>query len=345
MSVDDRESDSDRLIARLVETAGRGPTASEEAKQRIYARVQAEWRDAIQSEPVRKPAPRPTWSIVDWLPASFARGLAVAASLMIAILAAYVAWTPEPEPAVRLATVAKSIGAASIRDGNGESSRLLGVAGRVVQAGDTLVTSGDGSVSLSLDRGMTLRVNNNSEITLTSRDSVDVRVGTVYFDSGSSTLAGNALTIDTPFGSVEHLGTQYEVRVNEDDLRIRVREGAITFRDGQREFVGEIGQQLLLTGQSEPIQTPISTTGPQWQWVEELATAPTADRQQLMELLVWVARESGRELSFESNVVVSAAETTLLTGVAGLTPAETLQVITSTTNIRYRIQDERLFVY
>ena len=39
-----------------------------------------------------------------------------------------------------------------------------------------------------------------------------------------------AVVVDTPFGTVSHVGTQFELRLQPDSLNVRVREGEVVGR-------------------------------------------------------------------------------------------------------------------
>lgn len=351
MSNREYDQNDEASIARLLRAAGRGPAASDEARSRIYHAVHAEWRSnfaaSAPAKQSRRREPGRSWSLE--LNAWFLRGLPVAAALALGVVVLYVAQSPAPQSRVELASVTKTIGAATVIDGDSSTASPLTAAGTVIRSGDTLTTGSDGAASLTLDSGLVLRVNSGSELLMAADDSIEVRRGTVYLDSGTSGVSSTALEIDTPFGSVWHRGTQYEVRVGANNIRIRVREGAVGFRDARAadvEYLGEAGEQLLISENSPlPVRSTIATTGAEWEWVEGLATAPSADEYRLAELLEWIARETGRELRFANAAAEGNARSQTLYGIAGLTPSEALEVIGSTTGIRYELSDGGLLIF
>ncbi len=350
MSNREHDHNDEASIARLLRAAGRGPTASDEARSRIYRAAHGEWRNNFAGSTAKqlpRSEPRRSWSL--GLNAWFLRGLPVAAAVALAVVVLYVAQSPAPQIRVELASVTKTIGTATVIDGDALTPSPLTAAATVIRSGDTVTTGSDGAASLTLDNGLVLRVNSGSELLMASDDSIEVRRGTVYLDSGTSGESSAALQIDTPFGRVWHRGTQYEVRVGTNNVRIRVREGAVGFRDARAadaEYLGEAGEQLLISENSnEPVRSTIATSGAEWQWVEGLATAPSADEYRLAELLAWIARETGRELRFANAAAESNARAQTLYGIAGLTPAETLEVIDSTTGTRYELTDGGLLIF
>jgi ferric-dicitrate binding protein FerR (iron transport regulator) len=346
MSSREHDHSDEASIAQLLRAAGRGPTASDEARSRIYRAVQAEWRSNVNSKPARQRSEPRAWSL--GLNAWFLRGLPVAAALAVAVVVLYVVQAPDSSPRVELATVAKATGTVTVAASDSSTVDDL-LASAVLSSGDTVTTGSDGAASLTLENGLILRVNSGSELLMASNDTIEVRRGTVYVDSGTSPEASSQLEIDTPFGAVWHRGTQYEVRVGSNNIRIRVREGSIGFRDSgnaDAEYLGEAGEQLLISeGSDQPVRSTIASSGPEWQWVEGLATAPSADEYLLMDLLEWVARETGRDLRFATDALAQTASAETLSGIAGLTPAETLEAIGSTTAIRYELTDGSLLIF
>jgi hypothetical protein len=345
MSSREPEYDDEASVAHLLKAAGRGPTASDEARARIYRAVHAEWRGNVAARPsVTRPRP---WYFNPY--AWLFRVVPAAAALAAAVVVLYVAKTPVPQDGVALATVAKTIGTVTITEPGADTGSALTASATVVHAGDTITTGNDGATSLALDNGLTLRVNSGSELLVAADDRVYVLRGTVYLDSGVDGVNSAALDIGTPFGTVWHRGTQYEVRVGTNNVRIRVREGEIGFRDDDaaaNEFLGEAGEQLLYSESMDaPVRSTIDRSGPEWQWVEDLASAPAADEYRLVDLLEWVARETGRTLNFATPALEGNARDETLYGVAGLSPAETLDVITSTTATRYQLTADSLLIF
>jgi len=341
MSDREHEQVDEASLARLLRAAGRGPIASAEARSRIYRAVHAEWRGNVASGADAAPSRGREHSWIAALNFWLLRGVPVAAALAVAVVALELSQNPAPIPGEPLASITKSVGEISV-DGSPAATT-------VIRAGDTLSTGTSGSAALALDNGLILRVNAGSELLMAARDRIDVSRGTVYLDSGPAAGSAESLEIDTPFGSVWHVGTQYELRVGANNLRIRVREGTVGYRDSENstlELRSNAGEQLLISdGGAAPVRTAVATSGPEWSWVENLATVPTADEYRLIDLLDWVARETGRELRFTDETLESTAQADMLFGVAGLTPTETLDVIASTTTLRYEMTDGDLLIF
>jgi ferric-dicitrate binding protein FerR (iron transport regulator) len=140
------------------------------------------------------------------------------------------------------------------------------------------------------------------------------------------------------------VGTQFEASVVGVGLRIRVREGRVTFSDSSRELVADAGEQVEIGPGSDPERTRIATDDPAWQWTEDLAMLEAADTYRLPDVLTWVARETGRELRFADAATRARVQTIMLYDLDGLTPRQTLDVLGSTTAFEYRNSDGSLLV-
>jgi hypothetical protein len=337
---DDSNGRDEKLVRHLIQTAGRGPTASPEARTRIYAAVHDEWQRQVEGRRVPPTPRRPVWLAVWNHP-----GLAVAATILLAIVIGAVLRAPDNTALVEVATVTKAIGAVDAYSATGLRTSPGPRPDAAVLEGQSLVTGPGGGIALAYPGGLSLRVSSDSEVRFVSADAIELIRGALYLDTGVAPGPRPALRVDTPFGSVRHTGTQYELRVAGANLRIRVREGAIRLTDENRELDGVAGEELLVTSAGVPRRGAISAADPEWQWVEALAALPEADNQPLPELLQWAARQTGRELVYESAAVEAAARDLTLHSAAGLTPRETLEVIEETTGLGYRLAEDSLLVY
>jgi ferric-dicitrate binding protein FerR (iron transport regulator) len=247
-----------------------------------------------------------------------------------------------------VATLTNISGAVSVLAGNGPAGTPEVTDS--VRAGDVIRTTDDGSASLTLANGVIVRVNTNTELLVAALDRIELRQGTAYVDSGPEPDSAGLLMLDTPFGTLRHIGTQYETRVGTNNLRIRVREGTVRYTTetptGETvETLGTAGEQLLAMRDNDEIRrSSVALTGPEWSWVENLATSPAGDVHSLDELLQWIARETGRELRFASDTVASNARSETIVGAGGLSPEETLDVIARSTGFDLDIGDAELVV-
>lgn len=337
MSENTPESRHEALLERLVRTSGRGPTASADAKARVYTAVHARWQAMLARQARSTPAPRSMRS-KSWV---LTRRFALAAGLAAVAVVAYRLQAPQESPAVPFASIAKIEGNVAIRH-SGDQRPVSARASAGVRIGDTLATDASAKLALRLENGYSLRINTSSELAIVAANSVELRSGTVYFDSNGLDL--DEFQIQTTFGSVRHAGTQFEASLVATGLRIRVREGAVAFNDSSRELIATGGEQMHIESSRAPQRTPIAADDPAWSWVEELATLPVESEYPLPEILTWISRETGRSVRFADAAVQARAQTVILYDLENLNPQETVAVLRSTTAFEYRDTDSGLLV-
>ena len=64
-----------------------------------------------------------------------------------------------------------------------------------------------------------------------SPSEIELSAGAVYIDTGSESAR---FAVRTPLATARDLGTQFEVRLLDDTLRLRVRSGIVELKDGVR---------------------------------------------------------------------------------------------------------------
>jgi ferric-dicitrate binding protein FerR (iron transport regulator) len=346
MSEHTPESRHEALLERLLRTSGRGPTASADAKARVYAIVHARWQATLRKEPGQVGTPRGTRDTAPprstgkyW---GLTRTLALAASVAAVAVIAYRLQPPQENPVLPFASIAKVEGNVAVLH-SGDVRPVAARPSAGVRVGDTVTTDAGAKLALRLENGYTLRINSSSELEILAADTVDLSAGTVYFDSNSLDLDG-AFRIESALGSVRHAGTQFEASLVAAGLRIRVREGTVTFNDSSGELIAGAGEQIHIESSGAPLRTSIAADDPAWTWVEDLATLPVDSEYPLPSVLTWISRETGRDVRFADAAVEARAQTVVLYDLEDLTPQETLAVLRSTTAFEYRHTDSGLLV-
>lgn len=332
------ESAEETAIRRLIGAAGRGAAAAPEARARVRAQVEATWRRTIAERRARRR--RTFWA-------------AAAAALLTATVLWIVNQAPEPKPPAvtpEFASISKVQGPVFVVDG-AERHRLPPGAGldEPVRLGEMVLTGSDGRAALELANGISLRLDEETALDFAATEEATLERGRVYLDSGDAGDAGASeaarrFELATPLGSVRHLGTQYEVEVADRSLTIRVREGSVAVRDGDRRLLADAGEQIIVPQSGSPLRSTIETHGPSWSWAEHLAAVRGPDPYPVFDLLEWIARETGRRLQFASPEIEAKARSLTLHGVAGLAPHEALEVFGGTTGLEYSEREGVLLV-
>jgi ferric-dicitrate binding protein FerR (iron transport regulator) len=202
-----------------------------------------------------------------------------------------------------------------------------------------------GSVLVELKGGGTLRIANGTRFEAISADGVALHEGEIYVDLPPALPRASIFVVRTALGLVEHVGTQFDVATVDQDVRIRVREGIVRLRRGSETETAASGTELLIPKAGPTSQRPISTHGPQWSWIEALEPDYEIEDRKLMDFLLWTARETGRRLSFGDDRARDVAERTHLHGsIHGMSPATALEMVLTTTSLRYEFEEDLIRV-
>jgi len=177
-----------------------------------------------------------------------------------------------------------------------------------------------------------LRIDNGTRIRLESDRVATLESGAIYF---SSEGAHANVEIRTRFGTIRDIGTQFEVRLSDDRVRVRVREGSVDLRGN----VATAGTELVAT-QNAIERREIPRYGDAWAWVERAAPPMVIEGMTLDEVVHRVAREKGLVVEWKS----SSAKERRLHGRAPFSPDEALAAASAAAGVRYAIENERLIV-
>jgi len=329
MNQDSGHDRDEQRLASLIRQGGPRPQPPLAVREAVRAGAHAEWRAVVGARRAEVRQARVRWS------------LATAAS--IAALAAWLSWPMLMPAPTTVATLARVSGPVEIGDGSLFGGFVSARAGAAVETGQELRSGADGRAALDLD-GLSLRMDEGTIIAVLARDRVQLKRGAVYVDAG---LAGGSpwLRVETALGNVQHVGTQYETRVAEKALRIRVREGRVRIADGGRAIEGAAGEQLTILAGGEVRREPVAGYGADWAWTGEIAPSFDIENRRLDEFLRWIGRESGREVAYGSPLAEAEAAKLVLRGsVKGLAPERALAAVMATTRFEYRAMPGKLVV-
>lgn len=270
--------------------------------------------------------------------------LALAAGVMAAAIGAWLAIPNFTTPAQAVGTVALATGGMHAKSGRfGRWERA--VPGEPVKTGQTLATEPTGRGAITLAGGISARLDQATRIRVAAADRLVIERGAVYVDAGADAAAATPLEIVTAEGSVRHLGTQYEVRVLDGGVRVRVREGMVEWRTAAGPATsGRAGEQLTISdGRIE--RGRVESHGQAWDWVAAAAPAIDVEGLPLTGFLDWAARELGRRVEFATPDVAREAAAVVLHGsVAGLSPSEALMAVLATTRMQASLTDGLIVV-
>ena len=334
----ERTPGDDESFANLMKLAGERPQIPLSIESRVHHRVQQEWKlstvapsaDKVYEE-VHK-----TWrrdrlrgTILRWLIPAGVAATAVIAMVMVS----------QPElPAMQVAgTISRVVGAGQINveHPNGSS----------VHVGDTISTGPGEGVSLLLARSESLRVDENTELHVDAAGQFTLLGGRVYADTGQFVYRDGGLKIETEWGLVTDVGTQFSVAATDQSLDVAVREGRVDVQNDSDSYAARMGERLILVQGEVAKVSELDTHDDYWNWIVELTPAFDMTNKSLLEFLKWASRETGKELRFESDESrMFTMRTDVHGSIDGLTPDEALAAILATTTVRYRIEDDKVVI-
>jgi ferric-dicitrate binding protein FerR (iron transport regulator) len=318
-----RNTNSDEAIAALVRLAGRRPPVPEDATLRVRTAVHEEW---MQTMGRRK---RTRW---------IGSAAAVAAVAVIAVvLQRTTSTTTTPAPRGVVATVQTIAGGAIAGDG---AARHLLDSGASILAGDSIETAGSAAASLSWG-GATLRLDGGTRVRMASARELDLQRGAVYIASDHP--SANGVVIKTPLGAVHDIGTQFEVRLDGGQMRIRVREGRIDLRQGTASHLASAGVELNADAHGAITQRSIPGNGADWDWVVRAAPPIRLDGRTLADVVNFVTHEQGVKPVW-SDASARAAASIRLHGAVPLNPDEALDSALVASGLTAHIDGDRLVI-
>ena len=307
----------------LLHLAGPRPAVPREREERVRGAVRGHWRKTVNGRRPRSPI---------WLAAP----LAVAAAIILVIL------LPQrrPTPPLLLGAVEVVTGPVRVETAAGTAAAA---AGMELVEGAKVATDDRGRVALRLG-AVSVRLDTSSQVVLASSNRLALERGAVYLDA-QAPAAGGGLTVSTPLADVLELGTQFEVRLLDDQVRIRVREGAVALRRGGPLRTAGAGEVVSLARDGTVEVGRIAGDDPGWSWVLAVAPPFPLEGSSAASFTRWAARESGLALRWSDPEVAAAAESITLHGDAtGVPPDRAPAVILPTCGLAHRVENGTLLV-
>lgn len=296
MMNDDTEREDD--VGRLIRMAGHRPAPPQERTLRVKAAVRAEWLAALRRRRLRR---------IGWSTAI----LAAASVLLFASMTLRFDRSGGGSQDEGLLVVSSAAPAWTLLD-PASPARALAENERL-PFGSTVTTGDAGSVALQLPGGGSVRLDAGSRLIAADAGNLVLEQGAVYVDSGGLGLSPGP-SIRTPFGTVREIGTQYEVRLYANGLRVRVREGEVSLDNGGEVHPVNAASELVIDFDGAVTRRPMAIHGPEWEWIARIAKLPDFSGRSAREFLEHVARERGWALRFADDKVEREAGTIRLSG-------------------------------
>jgi ferric-dicitrate binding protein FerR (iron transport regulator) len=318
-------ANDERLLEDILRHATKRPQPSAAARERALRELRGEWQALTSARKRRR---------------RFA-ALGVAASFAVAVFGG-LQWFAAPSPGVEWQVTVQRVAGDALNI-NSERLTASSAAGRELARGDQLATGPGSQVAIRWGQG-SLRLDSATRVTLLDAQTISLLRGAVYFDSrpfSSDTAA--SIVVQTGFGEISHLGTQFQAHIDDDGLRLQVREGAVDIR-GPRVDVQLSAGEALHVGQAGDVRrVAIASNDPDWQWAAEIAPELQLDGRSTAEVLGWIGRETGQRVVYRSEKARQLAASEAR-GIGTLAPLPALRTIPYMTSLEYSIVDDVIAV-
>jgi hypothetical protein len=252
--------------------------------------------------------------------------LAVAAMLLVAIAVTLVRSGPEPGIPPAAAPIASTLFVTSdvIFEHGGQARG--GRVGEWLVSG-TRITTHRGHAAIALANGVELRLDSDTDITLDAEGRTSLARGALYLDSSHRTGPPDSVAIVARGTVIRNIGTRYEARLTDQELRVRVRDGRVEVSSAFGIREADHGAQLSVTS-SGIVSGRASISGADWDWIVRAVPPPQLDGRPLPEFLAWAEREGGRPIRFADPALEQANAATIVYGaIERLTVEEALDVV------------------
>jgi len=320
----DQERDPERTAERigaLLRASGRRPAIPPARAARVQLTTRATWEATV----VRRARGR---RLRLWTALAAAAVVVAGAGLMLRGRSTLPA-TPETIGRAEIAT--GEVWSRPSAQGEAATSGRLR-AGDEIGMGTEVTTASDGRVALHLASGHSLRLDAGTQLRALSGRTLVLEHGAVYVDSGGGArTAVGTIEIRTPLGEVRDVGTQFEVRMLDASLRVRVREGTVSVAGRGATLAMTAGEELTLDPAGRAVRGRVDPFGAEWAWSEAVARFGDLQGRSLREFLDWYARERGVRLELVGEGLPLAAGTILLGGsIEGMTLEEAIDSVLAT---------------
>jgi ferric-dicitrate binding protein FerR (iron transport regulator) len=304
-----------------------GPDDRDDAMRDLLRQPRPSTVDAVRAARVRG-AVHAAWRETAPGTRSWRRAVAMAAAamLMVGVALPLVTWLRERGTPVAAAPIASTLFVTSEvvfqHDGQARAGRV----GDGLSPGTRITTYG-GRAAIVLANGVELRLDSNTAITLDTERSMSLTRGALYLDSSHRTGEPETVAIVARGTVIRDIGTRYEVRLSDEELRVRVRDGRVEVLSAFGMLEADRGEQLRVTP-SAILAGRASTSGTDWDWIVRAVPPPQLEGRPLTEFLAWAEREGGRSIRFADPALERANATTIVYGaIERLTVDEALDVV------------------
>jgi ferric-dicitrate binding protein FerR (iron transport regulator) len=244
-------------------------------------------------------------------------------------------------PPIRVATLDSATGTVSLTRPEGTPAAIAPPYDVVL--GSRLATS-QSRARLRLLGGAEVRLDVNTEVTIEG-ERIELIGGAVYIDTGGASSAARAVTVSTRFGDAHDIGTRFEVRVLDEAVRVRVRDGEVRLERGLTATSAPAGFELLAPRGAAVSRRAFAATDSAWNWITSAAPPFAIEGQTLAAFIAWIETEGGWQVRFATSALARRFEPIVLHGsIEGLAPLDALDVVLPASGLRHRIDGDTVVI-
>ena len=315
-----QDQDDINGVETLLRAAGRRAVPPAALTAAVYQQTRLVWRGQVR---------RRKW---------VRRSLAVAASLMLMFVA--VRGVVGQIPGMAVATVDKGQYTLVRRS---YWHALTAPASGYLFKGDTLLGGAAGVLLRGFD-GAELRLDRDSRLIMASATAVQLQEGRLFVQSNTS--RARALRVQTDFGTVEHLGTQFLVSKQSGALQVAVRDGRVALRYAAHESIElQGGQAAKVDPKGHLGRWELPALDNSWDWADVLAGPLRIDGLSLHTVVAQIAQRSGLTLSYADAAAAAEAQRMMLHGQPLVLPLRSaLAAILVTTSLSGTVEGRQIVV-
>jgi len=306
-------SDKDFLAA-LISHAGVRQHPSEEIESAVRTAAYQAWQQALHEERRRR---------IVWFSS--------AAAVIVAVIGGYLGIHMNTRSTTVVATFVRHSGQ---EDGSSRPASKVYL--------NEEIDTGAGVALLSLEGTANVRLASHTRLHWRKAGEIVLASGKIYVDSGKQPTS---LLIDTPLGSVTHIGTRYQVASAVNDLDVGVRDGVVKVITTRGDLQLKSREAMSIDAHGVVKRRDIESSGAQWEWADNLAPRFDFNNRTLAEFLEWVAHETGHTLKYNDRQTALTASQTFL-HVQGLpesaTPMTALSMVLPTTDCVVHFDNDQM---
>lgn len=327
----DGAHDSDDNVIRLLRLAGTRLPVPATRTARVRRTVHAEWQAVVRRRTARRHLFFP----------------AIAFAVITLLILAGGTWSlverTAPVSGEPVAVVEQLDGVPRRASGTFEVPGPTGLSLRdTIRVGDWIETDLRSRVALRFSDGTSVRLDVGSRGRAVAPNAVELSAGAVYVDTGRESAR---FEVRTAMATARDIGTQFEVRILDRTVRLRVRTGVVELADRVRSVTGRRGTEITLSA-AGAVSRAIAPHSTDWDWTARVSPPMDIEGAALSDFVARVGRELGWVVHYADPALAQEATGITLHGsVKGLSPREALEVAIATSGLEHRVEDGSLVVF